>query len=385
MGKEQRADFMDNESIIMENEDSLNTDSTENESDVYPINNLRVEKNAYSIFELKRKYDNLNSTIILDSSFQRNNVWKTKQKAELVESVLMGLPLPVFYFNQDKYGRLIVIDGRQRLTSLFEYLNNGFSLEGLHILHDLEGKNFSELTPVQKSRIEDYQIQAYVIMPPTPDRIKFDIFDRVNRGGTKLNKQEIRNALYQGNASELLNVLVQSECFAKATGNAFKTDVRMKNKYVVLRFLSLYMIKKGKLGNDEPKFLWLYSFDDILGKCMETINNLSNRDCEELKNVTERALNNSFIYLGEDAFRLSTAKGQSRKTPINMNVFELIMLILSDLDDNDLRGSNVTDLIFELIRSKDFLENISYHRDGSANIKWRMDAARMIESRIGQK
>ena len=88
----------------------------------------------------------------------------------------------MFYFNQDKYGKLIVIDGRQRLTALFEFMDDKYQLRKLKVLSEHNDKCFSQLSPVLQARIEDYQIQAHVIMPPTPDRIKFDIFDRVNRG-----------------------------------------------------------------------------------------------------------------------------------------------------------------------------------------------------------
>lgn len=156
---------------------------------------------------------------ILDSDFQRDFVWKINRKVELIESVLMGLPLPNFYFSQDKYGRLIVIDGRQRLTALFEFMDNSYRLSDLKILTQINNMRFSELSPILRGRLEDYQIQAHVIMPPTPDRIKFDIFDRVNRGGMQLTKQEIRNALYQGEVTRLLTRLADSEESRQATGN----------------------------------------------------------------------------------------------------------------------------------------------------------------------
>ena len=182
----------------LENDLDINT---KNEDSIYPMNDIKIEKGFYTVFELKRKFNSKNKRIILDSDFQRDDVWGKEKKCELIESVLMGLPLPIFYFNQDKYGRLIVVDGRQRLTALFEFMDDKITLRKLKILSELNDKKFSQLSPVLAGRIEDYQIQAHVILPPTPDRIKFDIFDRVNRGGMQLNKQEIRNALYQGSGN----------------------------------------------------------------------------------------------------------------------------------------------------------------------------------------
>ncbi|MDE6054534.1 MAG: DUF262 domain-containing protein, partial [Lachnospiraceae bacterium] len=186
----------ENENIIIENQNELEIEWQE-EAQIYPMDGIKVDKGFYTVFELKRRFDSKEKRIILDSEFQREDVWKYDRKSELIESVLMGLPLPIFYFNQDKYGKIIVVDGRQRLTALFEYMNDTYPLIKLKILPQLNNLKFSQLPPHLAGRLEDYQIQAHVIQPPTPDRIKFDIFDRVNRAGTQLNKQEIRNALYQ--------------------------------------------------------------------------------------------------------------------------------------------------------------------------------------------
>ena len=142
----------EDDSRILEHEDELNS-GYKDEQSVYPMKNIKIDKGFYSVFELKRKYDYSNKKIILDSSFQRENVWTTKQKSELIESVLMGLPLPIFYFNQDKFANLIVIDGRQRLTALFEFLGGNFSLNNLKILPEYNGKKFDDLDPIEQSKI----------------------------------------------------------------------------------------------------------------------------------------------------------------------------------------------------------------------------------------
>jgi hypothetical protein len=129
--------------IVIENQHELDTCTPYDEESVYPMKTIKIDKGFYTIYELKRKFEKNPSQVILDSDFQRNSVWKLQQKRELIESVLMGLPLPIFYFNEDKAGRLIVIDGRQRLTTFFEFLNprNGFALDNLKILGHLNKKN----------------------------------------------------------------------------------------------------------------------------------------------------------------------------------------------------------------------------------------------------
>ena len=182
---------------------------------------VKVDKGFFTIFELKRRYDNTPKRVILDSNFQRDDVWSHVRQAELIESILMGLPLPIFYLNQDRYGRLVVVDGRQRLTAMFKYMNNEYALQKLKIMSELNGKHFDELEPVQRAQIEDFQLQAHIILPATPENIKYDIFDRVNRGGVQLNHQEIRNAMYGGKSTELLQKVAESECFRMHEGQVF--------------------------------------------------------------------------------------------------------------------------------------------------------------------
>lgn len=376
----------ESENIVVENENELEIEWQE-EDQIYPMEGIKVDKGFYTVFELKRRYDSQDKRIILDSEFQREDVWKTDRKSELIESVLMGLPLPIFYFNQDKYGKLIVVDGRQRLTALFEYMNDLYPLTKLKVLPKLNDLRFSQLPAHLVSRLEDYQIQAHVILPPTPERIKFDIFDRVNRGGMQLNKQEIRNALYQGEATRFLNRIVQSEAFKKATGNAFANEKRMKDKYLITRFVSLILYELEMLEDDEgSNYVYHDDIDDILGRGMDELNKLGKNEYEKiqaLENIVKGSLDKSFFYLGEDAFRL---KHEGRRSPINMNVFETVMLMMAFLPYNkeEIRH-RVQEEYYSLVNSEEFKDNIGNHRDSAAKLEWRLEKARQIGQSISSE
>lgn len=372
------------EDQIIEGQDELENLSLSSDSEgaggerIYPMTNIQVERGFYTVFELKRKYDKTTRQIILDADFQRDDVWRIKQKCELVESVLMGLPLPIFYFNQNKNGKLVVVDGRQRLTALFEYMNNKFALKNLTILNELNKKKFSDLTPIQQSMIEDYQIQAHVILPPTPERIKFDIFDRVNRAGTQLNKQEIRNALYQGKATELLSKVSSSEEFSKATGDAFKNDKRMKDKYIILRFLAFYLYLNHSL-KDENGNLYEYrnDIDDLLAKTMELMNELEDKELQKLEALVKSALSKSYFYLGKDAFRL--IKEDGKKSAINMNLFETLIYIMTYLPEKDNKiADRVVQRVNMLLGNDIFLDAIGNHRDNINKVRSRFNMADAI-------
>jgi hypothetical protein len=369
--------------IELEGEESLEPDSEY--SSTYPYENIKVDKEFYSVYELKRKYDrrkNINSSnfnmeqnkknqLIIDSDFQRESVWKPKQRSELIESVLMGLPLPIIYLFEDRNGNLIVVDGRQRLTAFFDYLDDNFALGELKILKKERGKKFSNLNPNFQSKLEDFQLIAQVIKPPTPDRIKFDIFDRVNRGGTPLNNQEMRNALYQGKSTVLLKELSLSNEFIRAvdTNQLFK---RMKDRYIILRFLAFYLWRNRELV-DEKGILVEYKsdIDDFLGKAMECINRLNNNYIENLKALFISAMEKAYRFIGPDAFRLYSENG--RRLPINMNVFEIVTFLIARLPTNFKNIDILRNEHKKLLQSYKFKDNIGNHRDSFYKVNERFE------------
>lgn len=346
---------MNNQDIEeFEGEESLNPAQEESELD-YP-KNFKVEKAQYSVFELHRKFGK--NLIIMDpEEFQRKDVWNDKQRAELVESILMGIPLPLLYFTEDENGRVIVVDGKQRLTALFMFLDNKLELSKLRILSELNNKKFKNLDQKLQADLEDYQLIAYIIKYPTHDRVKFDIFDRVNRGGTILNNQEMRNAIYSGKSTKLLKKLSESESFIKATNNSIKKD-RMKDRYLILRFLAFYISKNLKLkdsyGNE---IFYKGDMNDFLGKIMETINKMPDDDIIKLEEIFINTMINSYNILSSDCFRLPA---QNRKNPINMGLFESLSYLLSD--------SEVTKKVEILKQKYNILINNKEFRDSLINI-----------------
>lgn len=361
---------------FVEHEDELDVKNQE-EGQIYPMNGIKIDKGFYTLFELNRRFNASPKRVILDSDFQREDVWSPEGKAELVESVLMGLPLPIFYFSQDKYGNLIVVDGRQRLTALFSYMNDDYRLKNLKILPDVNDRRFSELSPVQKARIEDFQIQAHVIMPPTPDRIKFDIFDRVNRGGMRLNKQEMRNALYQGAATRLLKTLSESDPFKEATGKAFVREKRMKDRYILTRYITFYLYRNHALKDEKGEpYVYKDDIDELLGLGMDALNHMGEAELQKIEKLVLDGLKKSYFYLGEDGFRLS---GGERRSPINMNVFETVMFIMQFLPfEKETVKNRIRNEVKNLLDKKEFRENIGNHRDSAARLKWRLEQAEKV-------
>src|ERR1700730_18477780 len=180
----------------------------------YPLDSVFVRSETRTIGEVVRRiradrYD-------LSPDFQREFLWSIEKQSRLIESCLMRLPLPVFYVAEAKDGRIVVVDGLQRLTTFKRFLDNEFHLKFPHADEDiprpnpLESKRFKDLQLNLQERIEDTQLTLYVLDAKAPERAKLDIFERVN-SGEPLTRQQMRNCLYNGPATHWLKNAAQSE------------------------------------------------------------------------------------------------------------------------------------------------------------------------------
>lgn len=373
---------MDKEREVQNNTDTLESEfgfipsegnfvmDANSEKDLYPVE-IRIDKSQFSILHLnnlvvKRKQ------LVIDPEFQRGwkNVWRSQQKCELIESILMGIPIPIMYLFESKDGKRQVVDGRQRISTIIDFLGNNFPLKDLKILTDNKYKNcyFKDLSPKDQGLIEDYQLLFYIIQPPTPERVKYDIFDRVNRGGTRLTNQEMRNALYQGKSTTLLKELAGDSSFLKATEEGISPD-RMKDQYVILRLLSFFMLKNGWFDTLNNPVTYRSDLEDFLAKSMTFINEvMADDDVEKLKKLFREAMNKISEIIGHDAFRFSPTDAKSaQRRPINMLLFEALgYIFMSSIEKNwDLSSLDFTSL------KKDFDSSVYFN--GKNDSKKRID------------
>jgi hypothetical protein len=344
--------------------DSQFDNSDEREDTVYPAE-VKIQRDMFSVRELKTDYED--KMLVLAPEFQREFVWKLKQKSELIESILMGIPLPMIYFFEGEGGVIQVVDGKQRLTSLFEFIDDKFPLShSLSILPKLRGKKYSQLTPAERTKIARYQFVTQTIIPPTPDKIKFDIFERVNRKGTVLNNQEMRNALYQGESTKLLKKLASLNSFKKATNNAI-SPTRMKDRYMILRVLAFYLWKNNELVLKNGEVVdYKSDIDEFLGKTMQFINQTDNNIREKLSKVFDESMKKSFNLRGKDGFRIPS---KDRKRPINMALMESLSYLYTKINESDFPAIN--DKIDDLFKSESFINSITQRVDSSVSVKAR--------------
>lgn len=380
-------DIKDNTSPVMNKEEKMtgdvdNVDLSINSDDsytIYPNAEVRVEKAQFSVLHLqtlclKRK------ELIIDPDFQRHDVWTSKQKSELIESILMGIPIPLMYLFEDRNGKKQVVDGRQRIGAILDFLDNKFKLKNLRILSQLNECYFKDLEPKLQGVFEDYQLFFYIIQPPTPERVKYDIFDRVNRGGTSLNKQEMRNALYRGRSTEMLDRLCGMPEFLLATGRSINKD-RMKDQYVVLRAIAFLMLHRGEFSNIQY-LQYRGDIDDFLARFMVYINDdATDNLIAKYEALFCHAMSVSYDLLGENGFRFS---GNVIRRPINMPLFEVLTYLFSFMSKN-MSFDKRTELLRNIEVVKERFDSSNYFSgniDSTTSVSFRFDCINEIVDRF---
>jgi Protein of unknown function DUF262 len=195
----------------------------------YAETQLRVVRSTmdYSLHTLKTTLAD-RTYINMSPSYQRRNRWDTRKRSQLIESFLMNIPVPPLFLFENDYNQYEVMDGRQRLEAISDYLDGKFALTGLEFWKELEGMRFSDLPPVIRRGLLRRTVSAVVLLAETSRQtsvmdVRMVLFRRLNTGGVKLNPQELRNALYPGHFQEMLLQLARSDDFTRLWGIPHKT------------------------------------------------------------------------------------------------------------------------------------------------------------------
>ena len=193
-------------------------------------------------------------------------------------------------------------------------------------MDDFNGCTFDELPRQYARRIKETSLVAYTVEKGTPDNIVFNIFQRINTGGMVLTAQEIRQALYQGKVTKLIEELAASKVFVTAMQGAIRTD-RMQDREYINRYIAFTELDYVKEYKE--------NIDDFLIKAMKKVNDHYNdEDIERIKKSFERVMIYCTKIFGKYAFRRFNEKG--RRGPVNKAVFELWTVCFSELSDEQL-------------------------------------------------
>ena len=318
-----------------------------------------------------------NDEIDLMPDFQRSmDLWDDTQKSQLIESLLLGLPLPSFYFSMDdKSDEWLVVDGLQRLCSFRDFIvKKTLPLTGLEFLDRFEGKTYDELAREEKRKISGAKINFYVIEKQTPSSVKFLIFKRVNTGGLILTPQEMRHALNQGLPAQFIERLAKAEEFKTATCGSVKTK-RMEDRDFANRFVAFYLL--GYEENYEGEL------DKFLNDGMERLAQIDEKERLEIENAFKKSMRLSFDIFGDDAFRKRYDLQDPRRRPISKAVYDTIgvnLAWLSDEQQNLLKTKKdaFRSGLVKLFNNETFQRSITIATGQKSNIKFRFDKVKEL-------
>lgn len=301
--------------------------------------------------------------IDLQPEFQRaSGVWSEAKKSRLIESVLLGLPLPSFYFSEDAVSsKFIIIDGLQRLCSLKEFcIDKTLVLKDLQFLTNLNGMSYNELDRTQIRRLKSLKITINTLRKRTPTNVKYVIFQRVNTAGEPLNAQEVRNALYQGKATLFLKTMATSSSFIRATQGKVPTK-RMADRDLVNRFLAFYLKKDEYDG----------ALDQFMGEVtLGYVNTLDETEIQTILRTFESTMDLCWDLFGDRAFRRPNPKREGKYLKLNKAIFEVVSVSLARLTNDEQailltnKDSFVTQLNY-LFSDDQFIQSIT---SGTAKI-----------------
>ncbi len=357
----------------VEAEETLGNDTSEI-TRPYDPSQINVVMKPMTVFQVMRKIRL--GEIKLHPDFQRLVVWNQGRKSRLIESILIGIPLPSFYLDAVNPAEWLVVDGLQRLFTLDEFFNRKqLKLNNLEFLEQLNGKTFAELPRNFQRDIEDTELSFYIIQPDTPPEVKFTIFSRVNTGILVLKAQEIRHALFQGPVTTLLKELATSPEFKAVTKNSISPR-RMDDRECVLRFLAFQL--NNYAHYQEP------DLNGFLSEAMGFINTLNASELENLGQLFLEAMTKAEAVFGEYAFRKMYDVG-GKRFPINKALFEVWSVSLLKYPAKQLikHKKEIIDEFVELMNKDKKFENVISQGTGSiASVKKRFSTIENLLKRI---
>lgn len=314
--------------------DDIRENENENENDLDPYNPelIRVDPKQMSvsyIHDLINEYDSLE----LSADFQRNFIWTdAKRKSRLIESILLRIPLPAFYFSTDESGNYQIVDGLQRVNVINMYINGEFKLTDLEYLDECAQCFFSMkydkskskskrkyLNPKYVRRILETQLSINVIDPQTPSMVKYDIFKRLNTGGKPLNNMEIRNSFASQRIRKYLRSFTKLKEYKESSLSSINST-RFADLELVLRFIGFYL---GVIESNE-RFVYRGKMENHLDDVIEYLKNTSDSELAFIKHEYTKMLKMCNEIFGKYAFRkafTNITRGTFRMPAINKSLF----------------------------------------------------------------
>jgi hypothetical protein len=330
----------------------------------YPVDGLikRLENKDIEIPTIGFTPDTEQSVV----GFQRQFIWTKQQSDKFIESLLLGLPVPGIFLVKENNNKLLVLDGQQRLRTL-QYFYKGIYRQRAFLLENVQeqfkNKTYETLELNTRRKLNDYTIHATIIKQDQPNDDQSSIyllFERLNSGGTLLQPQEIRTALYHGELADLLIELNEDENWRKLIG---RKNPHFKDVELILRFLAFYFYLNS----------YHKPMKDFLNRYMAKNRNLKNQNREEITDLFKRTVSVIISKIGKDAFR--------PKSAINAAATDSIMVGVAKRMQSKLNSENlvsIKDAHSSLFLNKDYITLVSSGTADDDNVKKRFNLANEV-------
>ena len=318
-----------------------------------------------------RQYVNDSKQIIVQPSFQRKFVWDIKKASKLIESFILGYPVPNILLGRDPDTETMeVIDGQQRVLSICDFFKGTFRDEKVFKLtgdidQNFLGKTFNDLDEAIQKKLRNAVLKAVVLVYPKDDpNIKFTAFQRINTGSVILNQQEIRNCIYGGNLNDLLfKINEENKDWRNLLGK--KVDKRMKDVETILRFYAAFFSGKNY---EKPITKFLNEF-------MDKNRNISKENQQEWNLLFSNTLSVVLKNIGASFPRTSKSKA------FNRAVFESVMVAVAKLNHDDrLNTYNLKAKYEILIKNQEYIDSVTSQTSDKKKYRTRIDIATQILS-----
>lgn len=172
--------------------------------------------------------------------YQRDFTWDKSRQSKFIESVILGLPIPLIFVAENHDGRLEIVDGSQRTRTLSAFLNDELTLSGLEKMTRLNGFKFSDLPKSRQRKIGNIPMRMIVLSENATDEVRKDMFERINQGSDLLKPMEKRKGIYPGLFSDLIyKKCAKSQLFIELTPMDHWLEKRQEREELILRYFAL--------------------------------------------------------------------------------------------------------------------------------------------------
>ena len=344
--------FFENEDIRLRNNrvESVNDFSDDNINAKYLKGEVRIvtEQARYPLDTIKGMIDSKKYN--LNPEFQRRHRWTEGQKSRLIESFIMNVPIPPIFLYEVKYSNYEVMDGLQRLSTIYDFYADKFVLRDLEYWKELEGRKYSTLPEEVRLGIDRRYLSSIILLKETAKttdeekQLKQIVFERINSGGTKLEYQESRNALYPGPFNDLCIKLARHPIFCRIFSIPEPDDQEIAGGRINPKLEDNDMYSKMRDVEIVMRFFAMRHVDKYTGRqkdffdvFTEAANTLPTDVLKEYESLFDKTISLANDLFGEGAFgvwKQDENGGWEFLSRPNVFLYDPFMVVLSQMLDH---------------------------------------------------